>query len=140
MIGFAGEPHRCRSAGFRVWVPPAAAARHGGRVTPRISGASGPGQTGSAGRQLMKGAGPGLPGRGRESAGPEEGIMTAQAAPGLAGVVQEAAGPGPARPGLVDRVARYGIWVAVITHIVLRDRRFTQRSLPASSGRTRWAA
>ena len=52
--------------------------------------------------------------------------MTAQAAPGLAGVVPGGpAGPrGPARPGLVDRVARYGIWVAVITHIVLRDRRF----------------
>ena len=51
--------------------------------------------------------------------------MTAQAAPGLAGVVAGGpAGPGPARPGLVDRVARYGIWVAVIMHIVLRDRRF----------------
>jgi hypothetical protein len=40
-----------------VWVPPAAATRHGGRVTPPISGTSGAGQTGSTGRQLIKGPG-----------------------------------------------------------------------------------
>ena len=51
--------------------------------------------------------------------------MTAKTAPGLAGVVPGGpAEPGPARAGLRDRMARYGIWVAVITHIVLRDRRF----------------
>ena len=51
--------------------------------------------------------------------------MTAKTAPGLAGVVPGGpAEPGPARPSLPDRMARYGIWVAVITHIVLHDRRF----------------
>ena len=51
--------------------------------------------------------------------------MTAKTAPGLAGVVPGGpAEPGPARPSFPDRMARYGIWVAVITHIVLHDRRF----------------
>ena len=51
--------------------------------------------------------------------------MTAETAPGLAGVAPGGpAEPGPARPGRPDRMARYGIWVAVITHIVLHDRRF----------------
>ena len=51
--------------------------------------------------------------------------MTAETAPDLAGVVPGGpAEPGPARPSLPDRMARYGIWVAVITHIVLHDRRF----------------
>ena len=51
--------------------------------------------------------------------------MTAKTAPGLAGVVPGGpAGPGPARPSLPDRMAKYGIWAAVITHIVLHDRRF----------------
>jgi hypothetical protein len=51
--------------------------------------------------------------------------MTAKTAPDLAGVVPGGpAEPGPARPSLPDRMAKYGIWVAVITHIVLRDRRF----------------
>ena len=51
--------------------------------------------------------------------------MTAETAPGLAGVVP--GGPaesGPARPSFPQRMARYGIWIAVIMHIVLRDRRF----------------
>ena len=51
--------------------------------------------------------------------------MTAKTAPGLAGVVP--GGPTerrPTRASLPDRMAKYGIWVAVITHIVLRDRRF----------------
>jgi hypothetical protein len=51
--------------------------------------------------------------------------MTAKTAPDLAGVVPGGpAEPGPARPSLPDRMARYGIWVAVIMHILLRDRRF----------------
>ena len=51
--------------------------------------------------------------------------MTAKTASGLAGVVPGGpAKPGRARPSLPDRMARYGIWVAVITHIVLHDRRF----------------
>ncbi len=50
--------------------------------------------------------------------------MTAEAVPGQAGAAPGgAAEPGPARSGL-DRVARYGVWAAVITHIVLHDRRF----------------
>ena len=51
--------------------------------------------------------------------------MVAEAAPGQAGETPGGpAEPGPARPSLPDRMARYGIWVAVITHIVLHDRRF----------------
>ena len=51
--------------------------------------------------------------------------MTAETAPGQAGTsLGGPAEPGPARPGLPDRMARYGIWAAVITHIVLHDRRF----------------
>jgi hypothetical protein len=53
----SGATPGARSAGSRVWVPLAAAIRHGGRVTPRILGTSGPGQTGSTGRQLIKGPG-----------------------------------------------------------------------------------
>jgi len=30
----------------------------------------------------------------------------------------------PARPGFPDRLARYGVWGAVIAHIILHDRRF----------------
>ena len=50
----------------------------------------------------------------------------AETAPGQAGASPGGpAEPGPARlPGLPDRMARYGVWVAVIGHIVLRDRRF----------------
>jgi len=51
--------------------------------------------------------------------------MTAETASGQAGTsLGGPADPGPARPGLPDRMARYGIWAAVITHIVLHDRRF----------------
>jgi hypothetical protein len=51
--------------------------------------------------------------------------MAADTAPGQAGAVPGGpAEPGPARSGLPDRVAKYGIWLAVITHIVLHDRRF----------------
>jgi hypothetical protein len=51
--------------------------------------------------------------------------MTANTTPGQAGASPgPPAEPGPAQPGLPDRVARYGVWGAVITHILLRDRRF----------------
>ena len=44
------------------------------------------------------------------------------------------AGPGPARPGLPDRMARYGVWVAVLAHIVLRDRRFQASVITGAIG------
>jgi hypothetical protein len=51
--------------------------------------------------------------------------MTAETAPGQAGGTPGGlAEPGPARPSLLNRMARYGTWVAVITHILLHDRRF----------------
>ena len=51
--------------------------------------------------------------------------MTAEMAPGPAwGTPEGAAEPGPAPPSLPDRMARYGTWLAVITHILLHDRRF----------------
>ena len=57
--------------------------------------------------------------------GPKECSMTAEMAPGQAwGAPGGPAEPGPARPSLPDRMARYGIWLAVITHILLHDRRF----------------
>ena len=51
--------------------------------------------------------------------------MTAETAPGQAwGTLGGPAESGPARPSLADRIARYGVWLAVITHILLHDRRF----------------
>ena len=51
--------------------------------------------------------------------------MTVERAPSQAGGSPGGpAGPGPARPGFPDRMARYGVWVAVIGHLVLHDRRF----------------
>jgi hypothetical protein len=51
--------------------------------------------------------------------------MTAETAPGQAwGTPGGPAEPGPAGPSLPDRMARYGIWLAAITHIVLHDRGF----------------
>ena len=51
--------------------------------------------------------------------------MTAETVPGQAGTSPGGpAEPGPTRPGLPDRMARYGTWIAVLTHIVLHDRRF----------------
>jgi hypothetical protein len=51
--------------------------------------------------------------------------MTAETAAGRAGTLPGGpAEPRPARPGLPDRMARYGIWLAVIMYIVLHDRRF----------------
>ena len=49
--------------------------------------------------------------------------MTAEMAPGQAwGAPAGPAEPGPARPSLPDRMARDGIWLAVITRILLHDR------------------
>ena len=51
--------------------------------------------------------------------------MTAETAPGQAwGTPGGLAKAGPARPSLPDRMARDGIWLAVVTHILLHDRRF----------------
>ena len=51
--------------------------------------------------------------------------MTAETAPGQAwGTPGGLAEPGSTRPSLPDRMASHGIWLAVITHILLRDRRF----------------
>ena len=51
--------------------------------------------------------------------------MTAKTEPGQAGAPAGGpAEPGPARAGLPERMARYGVWVAVLGHIVLHDRRF----------------
>ena len=51
--------------------------------------------------------------------------MTVEMAPDQAGTSAGGpAEPGPARPSLPGRLARYGVWVAVITHIFLHDRRF----------------
>ena len=51
--------------------------------------------------------------------------MTAETAPGQAwGTTGGPAEAGPAGPSLPDRMARDGIWLAVITHILLHDRRF----------------
>ena len=56
--------------------------------------------------------------------GPTECSMTAETAPGQArGTPGGLAEPGPARPSFPDRMATYGIWLAVITHILLHDRR-----------------
>ena len=51
--------------------------------------------------------------------------MTAKTEPGQARAPAGGpAEPGPARAGLPERMARYGVWVAVLGHIVLHDRRF----------------
>ena len=48
--------------------------------------------------------------------------------------VPSRAEPGPARPSLPDRIARYGTWIAVLTHIVLRDRRFQATVITGAIG------
>ena len=51
--------------------------------------------------------------------------MTTNTAAGQAGASPGGrAEPGPDRPGFPDRMARYGVWAAVISHILVRDRRF----------------
>jgi hypothetical protein len=41
---------------------------------------------------------------------------------------------GPARPSLPDRMVRYGTWIAVLTHIVLHDRRFQAAVITGAIG------
>jgi hypothetical protein len=61
--------------------------------------------------------------------------MTAKIAPGQARALPGgSAGPGPGRPGFLDRMARYWVWVAVIGHIVLRDRRFQASVITGAIG------
>ena len=61
--------------------------------------------------------------------------MTAKTAPGQAGASPGGpAEPGPARPGFLDRMTRYGVWAAVITQIVLRDRRFQASAITGAIG------
>ena len=61
--------------------------------------------------------------------------MTAETAPGQAGTSPGSpAWPEPARSSFPDRMARYGVWVAVITHIVLRDRRFQASVITGAIG------
>ncbi len=48
--------------------------------------------------------------------------------------VPSRAEPGPARPGFPDRMARYGTWIAVLTHIVLHDRRFQATVITGAIG------
>ena len=51
--------------------------------------------------------------------------MAAETAPSQAGASPGGpAEPGPARRSLPDRMVRYGIWLAVMTHVLLHDRRF----------------
>ena len=61
--------------------------------------------------------------------------MTAKTAPGQVRALPGGpAGPGAARPGFLDRMARYGVWTAVIGHIVLRDRRFQASVITGAIG------
>src|SRR5690242_1420442 len=48
--------------------------------------------------------------------------------------VPSRAQPGLARPSLPDRMARYGVWAAVLTHIVLHDRRFQATVITGAIG------
>jgi hypothetical protein len=61
--------------------------------------------------------------------------MKGETAPGPAGTSPGGpAEPGPAPPSLPDRMARYGIWIAVMTHIVLHDRRFQAAVITGAIG------
>ena len=61
--------------------------------------------------------------------------MSVETAPGQAGASSGGpAEPGPARPGFLDRMTRYGVWGAVIGHIVLRDRRFQASVITGAIG------
>ena len=48
--------------------------------------------------------------------------------------VPSRAEPGPARPSFPDRMVRYGTWIAVLGHIVLRDRRFQAAVITGAIG------
>ncbi len=59
----------------------------------------------------------------------------AETVPGWPGVPPGGpAEPGPARPSLPDRMARYGAWIAVLTHVVLHDRRFQATVITGAIG------
>jgi hypothetical protein len=61
--------------------------------------------------------------------------MTTEIAPGQARALPGgSAGTGAARRGFLDRMARYWIWVAVIGHMVLRDRRFQASVITGAIG------
>ena len=61
--------------------------------------------------------------------------MTAKTAPGPAGGSPGGpAGPGPARLSFLDRMTRYWVWVAVVAHIMLRDRRFQASVITGAIG------
>lgn len=61
--------------------------------------------------------------------------MTAETAPSEAGTTPGGpAEPGPARPSLPQGMARYGIWLAVITHLLLHDRRFQASVITGAIG------
>jgi hypothetical protein len=61
--------------------------------------------------------------------------MTAETAHSPAGTSPGGpAEPGPARPSPPDRMARYGIWIAVVTHIVRHDRRFQAAVITGAIG------
>ena len=61
--------------------------------------------------------------------------MTAKSAPSPAGGTPGGpAGPGPARLSFPDRMTRYGVWVAVVAHMVLRDRRFQASVITGAIG------
>ena len=58
--------------------------------------------------------------------------MISDRSPGQAGV--SPGGPGRGRVSFPDRMTRYGVWVAVIGHIVLRDRRFQASVITGAIG------
>jgi len=59
--------------------------------------------------------------------------MMAETVPGPAGT-SPAGSAGPGRPSLPDRVTRYWIWIAVLTHIVRHDRRFQAAVITSAIG------
>ena len=60
--------------------------------------------------------------------------MTAETAPGQAWATPgDSVEPGPTRPGLPQRMVRYGIWLAVVMRI-LGDRRFQATVITGAIG------
>jgi hypothetical protein len=59
----------------------------------------------------------------------------AETVPGRPGVPPGGpAEPGPARPSFLDRMARRWTWIAVLTHVVLHDRRFQAAVITGAIG------